>query len=112
MCMGIPYGEMTWTQRQRVIELCEHPSRVPLVTAAPACNSSTPQRRYCSTSCGLPCGLIARCYHSATRRTEGPHMSFNDRELLRRSVLVGVTVAAALLTGTPCSLWKRRGEEA
>jgi len=39
-------------------------------------------------------------------------MSFNDRELLRRSVLVGVTVAAALLTGTPCSLWKRRGEEA
>src|SRR2546427_199377 len=49
--------------RQRITELCEHPSRrATSVTDAPAFSSSIPRRRRRSSSSGLPCGRMPRAY--------------------------------------------------
>src|SRR5947207_6161559 len=51
------------TSRQRITELCEHPSRrATSVTDAPAFSSSIPRRRRRSSSSGLPCGRMPRAY--------------------------------------------------
>src|SRR6266576_2111701 len=51
--------------RQRITELCEHPSRrATSVTDAPAFSSSIPRRRRRSSSSGLPCGRMPRQYRA------------------------------------------------
>src|SRR5881628_1057116 len=51
--------------RQRITELCEHPSRrATSVTDAPAFSSSIPRRRRRSNSSGLPCGRMPRQYRA------------------------------------------------
>src|SRR5437667_3176188 len=53
------------TSRQRITELCEHPSRrATSVTDAPAFSSSIPRRRRRSSSSGLPCGRMPRQYRA------------------------------------------------
>ena len=53
------------TSRQRITELCEHPSRrATSVTDAPAFSSSIPRRRRRSNSSGLPCGRMPRQYRA------------------------------------------------
>src|SRR5713101_6768688 len=51
--------------RQRITELCEHPSwRATSVTNAPAFSNSIPRRRRRSSSSGLPCGRMSREYRT------------------------------------------------
>src|SRR5262245_58041268 len=78
-CTAVNYGGRpgagsackSWTprrltaSRQRITELCEHPSRrATSVIDAPAFSSSIPCRRRRSSSSGLPCGRMSRAYRA------------------------------------------------
>src|SRR5713226_9264405 len=67
--------------RQRITELCEHPSwRATSVTNAPAFSNSIPRRRRRSSSSGLPCGRMSREYRTRHQMSiTNAHLNKNGR---------------------------------
>src|SRR5207245_6152854 len=82
--------------RQRITELCEHPSRrATSVTEAPAFSSSIPRRRRRSSSSGLPCGRMPQEYR-ARHQMSITYAHVNKQLLARLEVLRRI---AEVLTG-------------
>src|SRR2546428_8471218 len=74
--------------RQRITELCEHPSRrATSVTEAPAFSSSIPRRRRRSSSSGLPGGRMPQEYR-ARHQMSITYAHVNNNDVLTLDVAV------------------------
>src|SRR5438552_1146456 len=85
--------------RQRITELCEHPSRrATSVTDAPAFSSSIPRRRRRSSSSGLPCGRMPRAYRVRHQMSITYAHINNDMRSVRQVVTDILECAGATVT--------------
>src|SRR5437899_7079079 len=90
--------------RQRITELCEHPSRrATSVTEAPAFSSSIPRRRRRSSSSGLPGGRMPQEYRARHQMSiTYAHVNNGQSEgLTRDDILDNITIT--WLTNTALS---------